>query len=176
MFLGFSIAPFLIGLGIAKSTPSNRKKPITSYFNGALVVTWIVVLIGLYGGWYGNKRVNEYYEKKPEIASSDFNSTVKKMVDEIVVQLPIQINKNTYLTSAIYLNNSVYYYYILDSEVDKVAFHREMNTFVHNRFCTDPDMEIFIKYAKNIRVHWEYTNTQGIVLSNISMIASDCKL
>ena len=73
MFLVFSMVPLLIGLGIAKSTQSNRKKPIKQYFNGALIATWIIALIGLYGGWYGNKRVNEYYEKKPEVSSIILN-------------------------------------------------------------------------------------------------------
>jgi hypothetical protein len=170
MFLGYSSVPMLVGLGIAKIPPSNRIKPITPYFNGALVFTWIIVLVFLYAGWYGSKRAEE--------TDIDINAIVQNLVDEIAVQLPMRMNRNTQFSSAIYINDSVYFNYLIESisqsDIDQSKFDERMKVFVHNRFCTDPDMEVFIKYARNIEVHWEYTDAQGVVLSNIAMTAADC--
>jgi len=57
MFSIYGIAPLIISILIAKIPKANRNKEFLPYFNGALTVTWVFSLVGLYFGWYAIKRL-----------------------------------------------------------------------------------------------------------------------
>ena len=58
MFTGYAAIPIIISILIAKVPKENRTKPFSNYFNVGLIVAWVIALVFLYGGWYGQKAIS----------------------------------------------------------------------------------------------------------------------
>lgn len=59
MFLICGVLPFAISVA-AMMVNDNRTKPIRPFLTRALVGTWILALLILFGQWYGNMRVRDH--------------------------------------------------------------------------------------------------------------------
>ncbi len=58
VFLIYSVIPIAVSLLVAKVSKENREKPYFPYFKAALIITWVLALIGLYFGWYAVQATN----------------------------------------------------------------------------------------------------------------------
>jgi len=182
MFLVASITPLTAGICIAKIPKSNRGKPLGPFLNRILIATWVIAAMGLYFNWYGYNRVAEHYSnvntEETQPLPETVNSILERVVSDLTRQLPLRIDKDTYLVSVTYLNNQVYYKYqfdkILAQDIDPEKFRAKMDMYTRNRFCTDPNGAFLRELAPNTKYHWEYADAEGKVLSASSMVAVLC--
>jgi len=94
----------------------------------------------------------------------------KQVAGSIAAELPIRINKDSTITSVMYMKNTktfMYFYAVINIE-NPISFKKDAVAWA----CTDPIMSAFMD--KGIRYKYIYANHEGKQMGSYYVTMNDC--